>query len=147
MSLLQGFWLQSALWGALFVWGGLYFMGPVSSFQAPSGYIHWMIVLICAPVVEEWVFRGWLYDGFRQRLGDKVLIRILYSQVITRTNAITTGLFTLFHFISRDLLSAVMIIVPSIVLGGIREESNLLWPCILVHMTWNTGWFLVVANV
>jgi membrane protease YdiL (CAAX protease family) len=77
-----------------------------------------MFVIGVAPPVEEFFFRGFLYQALRNRLG-------------VGGGAVTSGLiFGAIHF-KPDFL------VPLAILGIVQallfEKTKSLWPCILVH--------------
>jgi uncharacterized protein len=87
-----------------------------------------VFVIAVAPPIEEFFFRGFLYQALRNRLG--VWGGALLSGVI----------FGAIHFKPEFL-------VPLAILGTILallfQKTNSLWPCILVHALNNTLAFAV----
>jgi hypothetical protein len=133
------------IFGALIVpvmlWAGLSFMlGVGPSLRWAIGQIQLFLLLcVIGPALEEVVFRGYFFELIqRRRLWvwlDGLAIQISAS------NLVTTFAFVLMHVFFRDIESGFMVVVPSLVLGRIKEVSGSLWICISVHAFWNLGWF------
>lgn len=87
-------------------------------------------VLVMAPLIEEFLFRGGLQTYFKKRLGAKPAI--LLSSLC----------FALFHFSPRQGLGNIPLILSLLILGGflgfIYERQGSLWAPIGLHMTFNT---------
>lgn len=81
-----------------------------------------VLVAVIAPIAEELFFRGMLYGLLRQRWTAAVAIPL---------NGL---LFALIHFI--PLLIPGLLFV-GIVLAWLRERSQSIYPCILLHATQN----------
>lgn len=97
------------------------FLNFFKSTQSPQ----WLIFsgIIGAPFVEEPLFRGFLFAGFRQKYGWK------WAAIIS------SGIFALGHFSFAAL-------IPTFTLGMIfcilYQQSKSIWPGILMHMTINS---------
>ncbi len=80
----------------------------------------WLVLtgVIIAPLVEETFFRGFLFQGFRQRYGW--IAALLLS----------SGIFAASHL---DPVSFIPTFVLGAVLGYVYHRSNSLWPGIILH--------------
>lgn len=102
---------------------------PQEQALAPGGVLNltdylWLLpaVAVAAPIVEELVFRGVLYPYLRQ------LMRPLFAVLLS------AAIFSLVHFI--DVLLAPLF-VTGVVLALVREYTESILPCILLHALLN----------
>jgi len=95
----------------------------------------WLILtgVIVAPLVEEIFFRGFLFQGFRQRYGW--IAALLLS----------SGIFAASHL---DPVSFIPTFILGAVLGYVYHRSNSLWPGIILHFL-NNGFAmcLLLASI
>ncbi|WPB57353.1 JDVT-CTERM system glutamic-type intramembrane protease MrtJ [Xylophilus sp. GOD-11R] len=100
------------------------------------------MLLMAAPVVEEYVFRellqGWLASVFRR--GDLACDRLL-----SPANAVTSLVFCACHAIHQPLLFALAIVLPSLVFGRVREVFGEVWPCMVAHAWFNACFLFVLV--
>ncbi len=90
------------------------------------GVTFLLVVPLASPIVEEVVFRGVLYDFFRQRFG------------VPTTVIGTSLLFTLSHFLGRlDLAGGLKIFLAGLVYGGLRAWSGGVALPIVIHVVGN----------
>jgi len=86
-------------------------------------------VIIGAPIIEETLFRGFLHNFLRNRVGVKATI--LLSSII----------FSLFHFSFRQEIGnfplLISLFVFALFLGLLYERQKSLWASIGLHMTFN----------
>lgn len=87
-------------------------------------------LVILPPLVEETLFRGFLYSGLRKKL-----------PVVTAT-IITSAIFASAHLFGGETsallwAAAIDTLVLSFVLCGLREKTGRLWAPMLVHATKN----------
>lgn len=121
------------VWLALAVWAG-------PQMRVPPGLWAWATLVLVQPLLEELVFRGILQgqalallskDGQPHRLGP-----------VTLANALVTVAFVLLHLRAQPLAWALAVLVPSLVLGHLRERFASVWPSVLVHAVYNAGFGL-----
>ena len=139
--------IGGAIVGALFLWGfvGLVFGGSVD-FDWPQRYpLQFLVVCLVAPVLEEYVFRGVLFEAIQRRWVWRWPDRGEASLSIA--NLITTALFILLHYITRDPITAAIVLLPSLYLGLVKEVSGKIGVCIFVHVFWNIVWALGLREV
>ncbi|MEO0453583.1 MAG: CPBP family intramembrane glutamic endopeptidase [Verrucomicrobiota bacterium] len=93
------------------------------SADSRSGF--YFVIIVCAPLLEETLFRGYLQRQLlRTPLGKTpviVLVAILFS-----VSHLQYGVIDLFYVFGLGLI-----------LGYVRQHSGSLWPCILIHLLWN----------
>jgi len=102
----------------------------------PSGVAIGLALLstvVVAPVVEEILFRGFLFTGFRSYIGPvgaAVVTAVLFSLAHT---------FPLFFPFSLNLspIQAVSTFLGGLVLAGLRHDSDSVFPSMLAHAAWN----------
>ena len=124
---------------ALPVWAVLGLLaGP--RMYVPAGWLAWVSFVLIQPLLEELVFRGVL-QGLALRLTtDKGQPRRMGP--ITLANVLVTLVFVALHLQAQPLTWALAVVVPSLVLGHLRERLASVWPSVLVHAVYNTGFGL-----
>ncbi|MDP4179572.1 MAG: CPBP family intramembrane metalloprotease [Bacillota bacterium] len=111
----------------IIVFGGLYFNHGFH----PSQLIG---TVFLAGILEEFLFRGWFYNGISSVLSENKAI------------IISSILFVLIHYpkyivasttIPVMLLSSIGIFVAGVIFGWSFKKSKSLWVPIILHMIWN----------
>jgi membrane protease YdiL (CAAX protease family) len=76
-----------------------------------------------------------------------VLHALLRQRVLfgAEFNLITSLLFVLGHLWQHPAAWAVAIAVPSLVFGWFRDRHDSVYPCIALHMFYNTGYFALTG--
>jgi membrane protease YdiL (CAAX protease family) len=97
--------------------------------QLPSPVWLFLVGAVIAPVVEEIFFRGFLFQGFRQKYGW--LTAVLLSSAI-------------FGAAHLDPVSLIPTFILGCVLAFLYHKSNSLWPGILFHAAINSFSLLAV---
>jgi membrane protease YdiL (CAAX protease family) len=96
----------------------------------PMLFVALFSILIAAPVIEEFLFRGMLQSWLKSRLGTKAAI--LLSSLA----------FSLFHMAASQGLGNISVVVSlfsfACFLGFIYEKRGSLFASIGLHMTFNT---------
>ena len=128
--------------GALFVWTTAVSLGIANSSLPVLHSLDWPLFLtlcIVVPVLEELVFRGLIQGHLRQfDPGQKAILGI------SAANLLTSLLFVLLHGLTRDGYSALLVFLPSLYLGLVRDRTSSIAMCILIHGLWNLGWYIFV---
>jgi membrane protease YdiL (CAAX protease family) len=95
-------------------------------------------VLLWQPIVEELLFRGVLQGelastawGRRQRYG------------LSLANLASSAAFAALHFIHHPPLWAAAVAVPSLIFGHFRDRYGHVYASLLLHIYYNTGYFLL----
>ena len=104
-----------------------------------SGISGWLWVVLVFPVFEELAFRGFLMGLLRR------LLPMGGFSFITLNNFVTSILFSIAHFFTRSLVLGLLVFIPSLWLGLIREKTSSIALCIAIHVTWNLGFFSAMA--
>ena len=128
--------------GALFVWTTAVYLGIASGSLPVLHSLDWQLFLtisIIVPVLEELVFRGLIQGYLRQfDQGQKAILGI------SAANFLTSLLFVSLHGLTRDGYSALLVFLPSLYLGLVRDRTRSIAMCILIHVLWNLGWYVFV---
>lgn len=122
-----GFWL--AVWlvflAAEYLIGLVFEIDPGDFMRLLSGTKHLpvtLILIICAPLLEELIFRGYLFKAWRHsRLG------------LSGTLLLTSVLFTALHAGQYNWVILALIFTLSMILGLAREKSGSIWVPIVIH--------------
>ncbi|MEL0217844.1 MAG: JDVT-CTERM system glutamic-type intramembrane protease, partial [Gammaproteobacteria bacterium] len=72
------------------------------------------------PLIEEWIFRGWLFDEVTKRTSR--VTRSVISQAFSPANLVTTALFCGLHLVTRGPMAALLVLMPSLYLGSMRAN-------------------------
>jgi membrane protease YdiL (CAAX protease family) len=93
----------------------------------------WILVVILAPIAEETLFRGFLFEGFRRsRLG------------LVGTILVTSLVWTALHAgYSVSSLGAIFVI--GLVMGVVRYKTGSLWSTMLMHALYNAVGMTMIA--
>ena len=94
-------------------------------------------LVIVAPVVEELVFRGWLYGKLREKSSEK------FSEVwsIIISSFLTSLVFGIMH---GQWNVGITVFAMSIIMCGLREITGTIYAGILVHFLKNALAFLLI---
>ena len=139
------------MWGAVI--GALFFCGAINvGFAAKVNVVflfdhtaRFLVICFLAPVIEEYVFRGMIMDAVGRRWSWRWSANSGVS--ISLANLIATLLFVGLHYLMRDPLTAVLVTLPSLYLGILREQSGRLSVCIGIHSFWNLCWVLLLQEI
>ena len=111
---------------------------PVAAGSPPPA--AWLVSVLLAPVVEEYLFRGLLQGALLQR---PRLARRWFG--ISGANVLVSIAFAAAHLWSRPSTAAVAVLLPSLALGACRERYGILAPCMVLHAFWNAGFVWLFA--
>lgn len=99
----------------------------------------WFWVVVILPIAEEFAFRGFLMG-----LLGKFLSNSSFG-FITINNFLTSICFSMAHVVTRSLALGVLVYIPSLWLGWIREKSSSILLCAAIHVMWNLGFFAAAS--
>ncbi len=91
------------------------------------------------PLLEEIAFRG-LLQGWLARLES---VERLSVAAISGANLVTSLLFAAAHLLHHSPLWAALVIGPSLVFGWFRDRYHSIVPGLLLHILYNSGYFLL----
>ena len=142
---------RGLMWGAVI--GALFFCGAINVGFAAKVNVdflfdhtaRFLVICFLAPVIEEYVFRGMIMDAVVRRWSWRWPANGGVS--ISLANLIATLLFVGLHYLMRDPLTAVLVTLPSLYLGILREQSGRLSVCIGIHSFWNLCWVLLLQEI
>ncbi len=97
-----------------------------------------LMVILVYPVLEEIVFRGALQGWLLKRLPGS-----FFRGQLTQANLLTSVVFTGFHFVHHAPLAALLVFMPSMVFGWVRDRYTVLTGSITLHVLYNAGYFLL----
>jgi hypothetical protein len=121
------------VWVALGFWFG-------ADLRAPSNWIAWTSLILVQPLLEEVVFRGLLLSQVARLISTKTVL--IWTLHISVANIVVTVCFAADHLRTQPPQWALAIVIPSLVLGHLRERTGSVWPPVLVHILYNTGFGL-----
>ncbi|MDR0927135.1 MAG: CPBP family intramembrane metalloprotease [Ignavibacteria bacterium] len=125
--------------------GGIALLAVVAVVSGASGYtmqcntdgmVANTIWLINAAVLEELVFRGYVFQNLCQRFSSNLQVAVILG--------VSSVLFSVSHFFARsfDLLFFINVLLAGVLLGLMYIRSSCLWLSICFHITWN--WTMLV---
>ena len=112
--------------------------------EAASSPVRYLSVIVLIPLLEEWIFRGWLLDALRKRTQPTTLYSATGRSLISQANALSTFAFVALHALTRDPMSALAVMIPSLYLGKTKEVGAHWLHCAALHGFWNLSWFSVM---
>lgn len=118
----------------------LFYPGIRPLWQHPQPLGPFVLAVLVYPVLEETVFRG-LIQGFLHKHG----LQQNLLPGISSANITTSILFTAAHFMYHPWSWALPVIIPSLVFGHFRDKYQSIVPSIILHIYFNTGYFLLFS--
>lgn len=112
-------------------------MSPIELLQYSRGLpdiiTYFILICVLAPLVEETIFRGYVYAGLRTRLATPAAA------------VLSAGMFAFAHLnMAPSGLAAVALV--GVLLAYLYENTGSLWPSVVVHAFHNTLAFLVILG-
>ena len=135
------FWLAMAA-GPVFWLAYAYFVELAVS-RTWSAQVGWLFLqtALVYPVLEELVFRGWIQG--------RLLVPRLPAHPwrgITWANILASVLFSLVHLVNHPPIWAIAVFFPSLVFGFFYDRYQRVTPSIILHVFYNTGFFLLFVT-
>lgn len=100
----------------------------------PELAIYFLLICVAAPLLEEVIFRGFIYAGFRRRFPP--LTAMIVSAVV----------FGAAH-ITQAFGGMMAIVLIGVLLAALYERTRVLWPSIVAHGLHNTLVFIIIVSV
>lgn len=130
---LNGTFVAVLLVGAVFGWA----LGSRAVQLGSATPMMLVSLLLWQPLVEELLFRGVLQGALLSTTAGR------YRVVgLSAANIISSIAFVLIHLVKHPWPWAVAVIVPSLLFGYYRERSASVAPSILMHVVFNTAFFM-----
>jgi uncharacterized protein len=137
----RAFYREKGFLGALLA-GGIFWLllglaFPVSPLSWPE-MMSWPFVslVLVQPAAEELIFRGALQG---------TVARLAWGQWswhgYTSANVVVSWLFMLGHWWQHPPFWALFVLLPSLLFGWLRDRYGSVYPAIVLHMVYNTGYF------
>lgn len=114
------------------VQGSAGFDRTVDARQDAGVLLTLVLALVAAPIAEECLFRGLVYPLLRRQVG------------IVATAVVTAGVFALVH---GNIVQVAVAGPLALVLALVYEHTRRLWPCMVIHLSFNTAAALVPPPV
>lgn len=105
--------------------------------SAPERLVAFITLVVIAPVAEEIIFRGWLYDKIRTRLGGKMPE---WAGVLVSTLVVSV----MFGVVHLQWNVGVNVFALSVVLCLLREVTGTIYAGIFTHMIKNAVAFYLL---
>lgn len=120
---------------------GAHESGPLRGLTL-SPAIAWLYFAVCAPLQEEWIFRGLL-----QSVAARVLRGNRTSRPLVAVGGmlIAAALFAAVHLAVGPWTAAAALLL-GLLAGEARRRSNSLLPAVLVHSLFNIGALVLAAH-
>ena len=99
-----------------------------------------ILLVLIIPTIEEVIFRGLLQPWIAKRYSQNVMN-------ITQANFITSSIFTLLHLLQNSMLMSLFVFIPSLAFGYTRDRYKRLMPSIILHSSYNGGYFLIGSQL
>lgn len=106
------------------------------------GLLGVLSVILWQPLFEELLFRG-IVQG---HLLPSVVRHKSWCGV-SISNLMASLLFTLAHLASHSVLWSLLVFVPSLCFGFVRDRFGSVYPSIALHAFYNTGYFLLTGGI
>jgi membrane protease YdiL (CAAX protease family) len=100
-----------------------------------------LVLIVISPALEEWIFRGWIFDWVRESKFGRATVG-QDTRWVSNHNVISTVCFCALHGVLREPLTGLLVLAPSLLLGAMRDRQVSLPVLMGIHGTWNFGWFL-----
>lgn len=115
------------------IWGFIYFLSGTIEALGPIQLLNFVLLY---PVVEEVIFRGMIQPYMAKKYSHNLAN-------ISSANLLTSTLFAIIHLFQHPVIWALATFFPSLIFGYCRDRYRRLLPSIILHITYNGGYFLV----
>ena len=98
-------------------------------------------VALWKPVFEELLFRGIVQGHLLQSMARQ---KTWFGLSIS--NFLTSLAFSLAHLANHSIWWSLLVFVPSLCFGFVRDRFGSVYPAIALHAFYNTGYFLLIGG-
>jgi uncharacterized protein len=98
-------------------------------------------VTLWQPLFEELLLRGIVQGSVLQSMGKQNT-----WSGLSLANVLTSLLFTMAHLVSHSVSWSLLVFVPSLCFGFVRDRFGSVYPSIALHAFYNTGYFLLTGG-
>jgi membrane protease YdiL (CAAX protease family) len=99
-------------------------------------------IALWQPLFEELLFRGIVQGHLLQSMA-----RQKTWNGLSTSNLLTSFLFSLAHLASHSASWSLLVFVPSLCFGFVRDRFGSVYPAIALHAFYNTGYFFLIGGV
>ena len=114
-------------------------------FQPLSRHVIWspafFSIALWQPVFEELLFRGIVQGHLLQSMARQ---KTWFG--LSTSNLLTSFLFSLAHLAGHSISWSLLVFVPSLCFGFVRDRFGSVYPSIALHAFYNTGYFLLIGG-
>lgn len=115
------------------IWGVIYYRTQTIELLSSLQLLNFILLY---PLVEEIIFRGMIQPYIAEKCP--------YSLAnITLANLFTSTIFAIIHLFQQPIIWALATFFPSLIFGYCRDRYQRLLPSIILHITYNGGFFLI----
>ncbi len=107
-------------------------LGRFTAFDMRS-VLYFMLLV---PIIEECIFRGIIQPFINSKLSK-------YLLGISVGNIVASMIFSLMHLFTASVAISVLMFIPSIFLGYLRDKSGSIIPSIFTHAIFNVNVFIL----
>ncbi len=122
------------------------FMIGLFTFQPLPRHIIWspafLSIALWQPLFEELLFRGIVQGNLLQSMARQ---KTWFG--LSTSNLLTSCLFSLAHLANHSISWSLLVFVPSLCFGFVRDRFESVYPAIALHVFYNTGYFLLIGGV
>ena len=115
------------------------------AFQRPPRHVIWSLtflsVALWQPLFEELLFRG-IIQGYVLRS----MARAKAWLGLSIANLLTSIAFSLLHLANHSISWSLLVFVPSLCFGFVRDRFGSVYPSIALHAFYNAGYFLLIGG-
>ncbi len=116
------------------------------TFQPVPRHALWspafLSIALWQPLFEELLFRGIVQGYLLQSMARE---KTWFG--LSTSNLLTSFLFSLAHLASHSISWSLLVFVPSLCFGFVRDRFGSVYPSIALHAFYNTGYFLLIGGV
>ncbi len=138
---------QDAVFLSLLALGPMVWLSMIEFFALQPSPRHalwspvFLSVALWQPVCEELLFRGIVQGHLLQsRSRQKTWFGLSIS------NLLTSCLFSLAHLASHSISWSLLVLIPSLCFGLVRDRFGSVYPSITLHVFYNSGYFLLIGG-